>query len=189
MGPDATSQTRGKLGLESTSNLVSLRPPGGVVTPGIIKIRLQPQMKKYRSLWYVSTRNHNILYFVCVPRTRLLNTATCLWKAQKSLAGRGLSSPKVRPLFDASPVLPVAPGHPLQPCLSKAPINRRPARTPPQDARTVQIPGAPVLVVEIWCDLAKWRRCGAIHGSNRDLIGSIRWCRTRTIKIPPVTMR
>jgi hypothetical protein len=29
-------------------------------TPGFITIRLQPQMKKYRSLWYKSTTNHNI---------------------------------------------------------------------------------------------------------------------------------
>ncbi len=28
----------------------------------------EPQMKKNRCLWCVSTRNHNILYFVCVPR-------------------------------------------------------------------------------------------------------------------------
>ena len=43
-------------------------------------------MKKYRCLWYVSTRNHNILYFVYIPRICLLNTATCLWKAHKTLA-------------------------------------------------------------------------------------------------------
>jgi hypothetical protein len=33
-------------------------------TPGIFTIRLKPQMKKYRSLWYMSTANHNILYFL-----------------------------------------------------------------------------------------------------------------------------
>ena len=35
-----------------------------VFPPGFITIRLQPQMKKYRCLWCMSTANHNILYFV-----------------------------------------------------------------------------------------------------------------------------
>jgi hypothetical protein len=47
-------------------------------------------MKKYRSLWCMSTTNHNILYLADIPRTQLLNTAICLWKAQNSLAQRGL---------------------------------------------------------------------------------------------------
>jgi hypothetical protein len=47
-------------------------------------------MKKYRSLWCMSTTNHNILYLAHIPRTQLLNTAICLWKAQNSLALRGL---------------------------------------------------------------------------------------------------
>jgi hypothetical protein len=47
-------------------------------------------MKKYRSLWCMSTTNHNILYLACIPRTCLLNTAICLWKAQDSRSQCGL---------------------------------------------------------------------------------------------------
>ena len=47
-------------------------------------------MKKYRSLWCMSTTNHNILYFAVIPCTLFLNTGICLWKAQNSLARRGL---------------------------------------------------------------------------------------------------
>jgi hypothetical protein len=47
-------------------------------------------MKKYRSLWCMSTTNHNILYFAVIPGTSLLNTGICLWKAQNSLVWRGL---------------------------------------------------------------------------------------------------
>ena len=47
-------------------------------------------MKKYRSLWCMSTTNHNILYFVAIPSTSLLNTGILLWKAQITLARRGL---------------------------------------------------------------------------------------------------
>jgi hypothetical protein len=50
-----------------------------------ITIRLQPQMKKYRCLWGLSTTNHNILYFVRIPGTRPLNARLCLWKAQTAL--------------------------------------------------------------------------------------------------------
>jgi hypothetical protein len=56
-------------------------------TPRFVTIRLQPQMKKYRCRWYKSTTNHNILYFLYIPRIRFLNTAICLWKAQNSHAG------------------------------------------------------------------------------------------------------
>jgi hypothetical protein len=45
-------------------------------------------MKKYRSLGYMSTTNHNILYFVDVPRTILLNMGIRLWKARKTLIWR-----------------------------------------------------------------------------------------------------
>jgi hypothetical protein len=65
-------------------------------------------MKKYRCLWCMSTRNHNILYFVCVPRIHLLNTATRLWKAQKPLVQRGLQPPKTCTKFDATPALPAS---------------------------------------------------------------------------------
>jgi hypothetical protein len=33
----------------------------------------------------MSTANHNILYFVHIPGTCLLNTAICLWKAPMAL--------------------------------------------------------------------------------------------------------
>jgi hypothetical protein len=38
----------------------------------------------------MSTTNHNILYFVVISGTILLNTGICLWKAQNSLVWRGL---------------------------------------------------------------------------------------------------
>jgi hypothetical protein len=47
-------------------------------------------MKKYRSLWYKSTTNHNILYFLSIPGIRSLNTAICLWKAENTPMNRGL---------------------------------------------------------------------------------------------------
>ena len=46
-------------------------------------------MKKYRCLWYVSTLNHNILYFVRIPGTFSLNKGVCLWKAQNTLLRAG----------------------------------------------------------------------------------------------------
>jgi len=40
----------------------------GYFTPGIIKIRLQPQMEKYRCLWCKSSPNHYILYFMRISQ-------------------------------------------------------------------------------------------------------------------------
>jgi hypothetical protein len=48
-------------------------------------------MKKYRCPWYVSTTNHNILYFVSVSRTCSLNTAICLWKVANGLVWSGVA--------------------------------------------------------------------------------------------------
>jgi hypothetical protein len=48
-------------------------------------------MKKYRSLWYKSTANHNILYFVRIPGISFRNTGNCLWKAQNTLARRAVA--------------------------------------------------------------------------------------------------
>ena len=48
-------------------------------------------MKKYRCPWYVSTTNHNILYFVGNSRTCSLNTAICLWKVANGLVWRGVA--------------------------------------------------------------------------------------------------
>ena len=39
----------------------------------------------------MSTRNHNILYFVVVSCTSLLNTGICLWKAQNGHVWRGFA--------------------------------------------------------------------------------------------------
>jgi hypothetical protein len=49
-----------------------------------VTVRLQPQMKKYRCLWYMSTRNHNILYSEHIQGICLLNIGNSLWKAQNS---------------------------------------------------------------------------------------------------------
>jgi hypothetical protein len=46
-------------------------------------------MKKYLSLLYMSTKNHNILYFVDISGINFANKGICLWKAPKALAGRG----------------------------------------------------------------------------------------------------
>jgi len=43
-------------------------------------------MKKYRCLWYMSTRNHNILYFLYIPGIHFQNKGSCLWKAPETLA-------------------------------------------------------------------------------------------------------
>jgi hypothetical protein len=37
----------------------------------------------------MSTRNHNILYFLYIPGIHFQNKGGCLWKAQETLAGRG----------------------------------------------------------------------------------------------------
>jgi hypothetical protein len=70
-------------------------------------------MKKYRCPWYVSTRNHNILYFVCIRRTSLLNKGTYLWKAPKALdlCGSELSKSALN-LMQRHP-LPVSPLRPI----------------------------------------------------------------------------
>ena len=75
-----------------TASFSTHRGSTAPISTGIfITIRLKPQMKKYRCLWYVSTTNHNILYFVGVSRTCSLNTATCLWKVANGLVWRGVA--------------------------------------------------------------------------------------------------
>jgi hypothetical protein len=54
-------------------------------------------MKKYRSLWYMSTTNHNILYFHHIPGIQPLNSGICLWKVENSLVVRGLQGLKICP--------------------------------------------------------------------------------------------
>ena len=56
-------------------------------------------MKKYRCLWCLSTKNHNILYFVYIAASTFQTKGICLWKARKRLAGRGFrlrNLPKIR---------------------------------------------------------------------------------------------
>jgi hypothetical protein len=76
-----------------TANLLLFAACRSVFHPGPVTIRLKPQMKKYRSLWYKSTTNHNILYFLSIPGIRSLNTAICLWKAENTPMNRGLQGP------------------------------------------------------------------------------------------------
>src|ERR1035438_1998109 len=59
--------------------------------------RLRPQMKKYLSLLCLSTKNHNILCFLDVSGTKVINKGICLWKAPKPLAGRGFPPAKTAP--------------------------------------------------------------------------------------------
>jgi hypothetical protein len=58
-------------------------------SPQFIPIRLQPQLKKYRCLWCMSTRNHYILYFLHLPSLDFPNKGKSLCKAQKALTGCG----------------------------------------------------------------------------------------------------
>ncbi len=68
---------------------MSQRPLGGFWRHGFLTVRLQPQMKKYRCLWWMSTPGHNILYFFVICRILLLNAGICLWKAPNSPSQRG----------------------------------------------------------------------------------------------------
>jgi len=60
-------------------------------------------MKKYLSLWCMSTKNHNILYFVDISGINFLNKGICLWKAPKPLVGRGFRPVKNCPKSGATP--------------------------------------------------------------------------------------
>jgi hypothetical protein len=70
------------------------RPLGGTFAPEFVNIRLRPQMKKYRCPWWMSTTNHNILYFVHISNINFPNKGHCLWKAPESLARRGVQAAK-----------------------------------------------------------------------------------------------
>jgi hypothetical protein len=48
-------------------------------------------MKKYRHLWWVSTINHYILRFLCLPGTIPIFQGTCLWKARNRRSWRGFA--------------------------------------------------------------------------------------------------
>jgi hypothetical protein len=84
--------------------LFSQRPADGTSRRGLVTVRLQPQMKKYRCLWYKSSANHNILYFVPIPGIPFLNTGICLWKVKNGLAPRGFAVPGL-PQTQCSPGL------------------------------------------------------------------------------------
>jgi len=88
---------------EHAASFSSQRPPGGFLRRSLLTVRLQPQMKKYRCLWCVSTTNHNILYFLIIFSIRLFNTGIRLWKAQKSLARCGLLRVCLTPKIRATP--------------------------------------------------------------------------------------
>jgi hypothetical protein len=55
----------------------------------LITIHEQPQMKKYRYLWSVSTINHYILYFVHIPRPHIPESGLLPVESSNHLGGRG----------------------------------------------------------------------------------------------------
>ena len=110
----------------------------------LIKARLRPQMKKYLCLWYMSTKNHNILYFVDVSSTYFANKGICLWKALKTLAGHGF--PPVKSALNPVQTWECTTASPPKPKPS-------PCRGRVQDAEMVQMQGVAVGDVEIWSDI------------------------------------
>ena len=107
-------------------------------------------MKKYLSLWCMSTKNHNILCFVYVPSIKFANKGICLWKAPKALAGRGFPFVKICPKIGAT----------SGDCGYTAPKPKpSPCRGREQDAEMVQFWGK---AVQMWrfgrirADLVGW---------------------------------
>jgi hypothetical protein len=98
-------ETSGNWGWKTTGILVCQRLTGGFSHRAFVKICLTPQMKKYRSLWGMSTRNHNILYFVHIPRINLLNSPLCLWKARNPLQPRAFPPREFAPTLMQSGTL------------------------------------------------------------------------------------
>ncbi len=105
-------------------------------------------MKKYRSLWCMSTTNHNILYFAVIPGTFLLNTGICLWKAQISLVRRGLLSHFASKVVQASWLAAPSPCQTALHAQSVSSQKPSPRRGRPQDAKQVQIARETVGVVD-----------------------------------------
>lgn len=60
-------------------------------------------MKKYLCLLCLSTKNHNLLCFIGFSGIKLLNKGICLWKAPKTLVGRGFPIVKICTNFGATP--------------------------------------------------------------------------------------
>ena|ERR1035437_3111183 len=125
-------------------------------------------MRKYLCLWCMSTKNHNILCFVYVPRIKLLNKGICLWKAPKALAGRGFRPAKNCPKSGA------ASGNRNRTTPKPKPS---PCRGWGQDAETVHFDGVAVGDVEIWADTRGRGQQGlvttGIHCSKCGLAGII----------------
>jgi hypothetical protein len=118
-----------KTGIWNCCGFASLERSPVVLHAGFVTIRLQPQMKKYRSLWCMSTTNHNILYFVRVSSTTAINTAIWLWKAQNRHERRGFGT-SMLPQNLMQPPAREDPSSPLKPS---------PGASRPQGAEVVQI--------------------------------------------------
>ena len=85
----------GNLGMGKVPRVLCFqRPLGGTFAPEFVRNRLRPQMKKYRCPWYMSTTNHNILYFGHISGINFPNKGDSLWKAPNSLARRGVKPAK-----------------------------------------------------------------------------------------------
>jgi hypothetical protein len=104
-------------------------------------------MKKYRCLWGKSTANHNIWYFLRTSSTRLQNPAptrktrpNLLWKAQTALSEAVLDDTKL-PKIQCN-------WCPRRNALQ--PNKPMPLKNSEQEAKTVQIWGCPVGVVDNW---------------------------------------
>jgi|HubBroStandDraft_2_1064218.scaffolds.fasta_scaffold2506769_1 hypothetical protein len=103
-------------------------------------------MKKYRSLWYKSTTNHNILYFSNISSIQPLNTGILLWKVGNSLVQRGF-----RGQFLTQILCIRGPERRLtlaSPAVSGFNLKPSPPGAPTQDAKPVQFALIPVRVVD-----------------------------------------
>ncbi len=128
-------------------------------------------MKKYRCLWCLSTKNHNILYFVHIRGIYFPNKGKCLWKARSPLRGAGFRG-QLCPKSGAT--AKIRGGIPLK---SKP----SPRRERGQEAEMVQIQRQICADVEILGRIF----AGEIQFSKCDLIGSVCCYRMRTISNLP----
>jgi hypothetical protein len=101
----------------------------------------------------MSTKNHNILCFVDVSGTKVLNKGICLWKAPKALAGRGFP--------------------PVQICPKSGAVSE-PATAPPQNPRLVLAGGGDK--TQEWCSWEEICADVEIGGEfwKRDLLLEVR---------------
>ncbi len=117
-------------------------------------------MKTYRSLLCLSTKNHNILYFLKISGINFPNTAICLWKARKPQAGSGFGRPNL-PQFRCRPLA-------LRPRCPKSKAS--PRRERGQEEETVRIGGG---FVEMW-RLGDGMRTSLVCGGRRPLLLEMR---------------